>query len=125
MMELDRRAFLASTTVLASLSRRTASANRSDDDPLNVRSDFPITESGHYLNTAFIGPPPKSVEKAGVEFVRAKTAAPIYLGPMLEKTDQTRRKFAELFGADADEIAFLFATTEGENIVSRAFCPAG
>src|SRR6185503_16306343 len=39
---------------------------------------------------------------------------------MLQKTGEVRRQFARLVGADAEEIGFLFATSEGENIVASA-----
>jgi selenocysteine lyase/cysteine desulfurase len=39
---------------------------------------------------------------------------------MLEKTNETRKKFAELFGAKQHEVGFLFATSEGENLVASA-----
>jgi selenocysteine lyase/cysteine desulfurase len=39
---------------------------------------------------------------------------------MLTRTDQVRAAFARLVGADAAEIGFLFATSEGENIVAGA-----
>ena len=50
----------------------------------------------------------------------AKTADPITLGSMLEKTNEARGLFASLFGAKTEEVAFLFATSEGENIVAAA-----
>jgi selenocysteine lyase/cysteine desulfurase len=52
--------------------------------------------------------------------VRSKAENPISLGAMLEKTNEARRKFAELFGASAREIGFLSATSEGENLVTSA-----
>ncbi len=39
---------------------------------------------------------------------------------MLAKTDEVRRQFARLSDAPADEIGFLFATSEGENIIANA-----
>jgi len=39
---------------------------------------------------------------------------------MLEKTDETRRLFARFIGAGEDEIGFLYATSEGENVVVKA-----
>ena len=118
-MKLDRRAFLASSAAgLAAASRPlTVSA---DDDPLGVRKDFPAATNCTYLNTPFIAPPPRSVEEAGVAFVRAKTTARRTHGSMLETTDEARGLFASLFGAKTEEVAFLFTTSEGENIVAAA-----
>jgi selenocysteine lyase/cysteine desulfurase len=39
---------------------------------------------------------------------------------MLEKMNEARTKFAQLFGAAPQEIAFLSATSEGENLVTSA-----
>jgi selenocysteine lyase/cysteine desulfurase len=39
---------------------------------------------------------------------------------MLQRTDQVRASFARLIGAAPEEVGFLFATSEGENIVARA-----
>ncbi len=89
-------------------------------DPLGVRGDFPAAAEGTYLNTPYIGPPPRQVEEAGIAFIHAKSKAPISLGDMLAKGNEARRKFATLFGTKPEEIAFLFATSEGENIVTAA-----
>jgi selenocysteine lyase/cysteine desulfurase len=39
---------------------------------------------------------------------------------MLKKTDEVRGQFARLVSASHDEIGFLFATSEGENVVANA-----
>ena len=118
-MKLGRRAFLASSAAgFAGASRPMGMS--AADDPLGVRNDFPAATNCTYLNSPYITPPPRSVEEAGVAFVRAKTTAPITLGSMLEKTNEARALFASLFGAKTEEVAFLFATSEGENIVAAA-----
>jgi selenocysteine lyase/cysteine desulfurase len=89
-------------------------------DPLGVRAEFPAADRGTYLNTPYIGPVPRSVESAGIDFVRAKAESPISLGDMLAKTNEVRGKLSALFGADPREIGFLFATSEGENLVTGA-----
>ena len=45
---------------------------------------------------------------------------PIPLDEMLRKTDEVRGQFAKLVNAAPDEIGFLFATSEGENILAAA-----
>lgn len=116
-MKLDRRAFLATSAAgLAAASRPATAA----DDPLDVRKDFPAASNGTYLNSPYITPSPRQVEEAGVEFVRSKSTDPITLGSMLEKTNEARETFASLFGAKTEEVAFLFATSEGENIVAAS-----
>jgi selenocysteine lyase/cysteine desulfurase len=89
-------------------------------DPAAARADFPAASRSTYLNTPYIGPIPRVVEEAGIEFVRSKAEDPISLGAMLEKTNETRTKFAGLFGAKPQEIGFLSATSEGENLVASA-----
>ncbi len=98
-----------------------AQAQKSDaDDPLGVRRDFDVVRNGLYLNSAYITPVPRPVADAGRDFAERKTSKPIPLGEMLQKTDEVRGQFARLVGAQPDEIGFLFATSEGENIVASA-----
>jgi selenocysteine lyase/cysteine desulfurase len=111
---LDRREFIVSAAAMASVPARPAF------DPAAARADFPIASRSTYLDTPYIGPVPRVVEEAGVAFVRSKAEDPISLGAMLEKTNETRKKFAELFGAKQHEVGFLFATSEGENLVASA-----
>ena len=118
-MKLNRRAFLASTAAGLAAASRPATLSAADD-PLGVRKDFPAAAKCTYLNSPYITPSPRSVEEAGALFVGAKTADPITLGSMLEKTNEARGLFASLFGAKTEEVAFLFATSEGENIVAAA-----
>ncbi len=90
------------------------------DDPLGVRADFPIVDSGTYLNSACITPSPRQVVERGTEFLRAKAHDPVMLRPMLDETDAARAKFARLVGATQSEVGVLYATSDGENIVTRA-----
>jgi len=90
------------------------------DDPLGVRGDFLATREGNYLNSAYIAPVPTSVVAAGRAFLERKATNPISLGEMLAHTDVVRGQFARLVNASPDEIGFLFATSEGENIVANA-----
>src|ERR671937_180157 len=53
-------------------------------------------------------------------FIDRKSRAPIPLDEMLARTDEVRGQFARLIGATPEEIGFLFATSEGENIVAAA-----
>lgn len=92
----------------------------SEDDPLGVRQDFPVVRDWLYLNSAYIAPVPNQVVAVGKEFVERKATNPYQLGAMLGQTDQVRAQFAQLVNASVDEIAFLFATSEGENIVANA-----
>jgi selenocysteine lyase/cysteine desulfurase len=117
-VKLDRREFIAAAAAGVAEARRVTAAGALD--PAASRADFPAASRSTYLNTPYIGPIPRPVEQAGVDFVRSKAENPISLGAMLEKTNEARRKFAELFGASAREIGFLSATSEGENLVTSA-----
>ena len=123
-MELNRRQFIgvaAGAAALAPLEAQGPQADRDDpDNPLGVRQDFPVVRSGLYLNSAYITPVPMPVADAARVFAERKASKPIPLDEMLTKTDEVRRQFARLVGAGADEIGFLFATSEGENIVASA-----
>ena len=80
----------------------------------------PPSATACYLNSAYIAPIPLPVAEAARAFADRKTSKPIPLGEMLQKTDEVRGQFARLVGAEPDEIGFLFATSEGENIVAAA-----
>jgi selenocysteine lyase/cysteine desulfurase len=101
----------------AAAAARTAGAQASD--PLGVRHEFPVAAARLYLNSAYIAPVPRPVATAGRAFVDAKMERPISLGEMQKAADGVRAQYAALIGASADEIAFLYSTSEGENIVAR------
>ena len=123
-MELNRRQFIeiaAGAAALAPLEAQGPQTDRDDPgNPLGVRGDFPVVRAGLYLNSAYITPVPMPVADAARVFAERKASKPIPLDEMLTKTDEVRRQFARLVGAGADEIGFLFATSEGENIVASA-----
>ncbi len=97
----------------------TATRTRSPlDDPLGVRASFPVTEEQAYLNTASVGPIPIPVRDALHAYADGKMLRRGGSGPSPRQRALTR--FAELFGADEDEIAFLYSTSDAENIVASA-----
>ncbi len=121
-----RRRFLgsAAATLIAGVPGRAAARPRASppgpEDPLGVRADFPVVERLEYLNSAYITPSPIPVVEAGQAFLDAKARDPIVLGDMLAATNAMRDKFARLIGAGTPEIGVLYATSDGENIVTRA-----
>jgi len=120
-VDINRRQFIEVAAGAAALVPLERQAVKSEpDDPLGVRQDFPVVRDGLYLNSAYIAPVPVPVADAARIFADRKASKPIPLDEMLKKTDEVRRQFARLVGADADEIGFLFATSEGENIVASA-----
>ena len=112
-----RRTFLRSLSAAAAV--RPAIAAAQAGDPLGVHAEFPVATRRTYLNAAYIAPVPRAVAAAGCRFVDAKAEQPIALGEMQAHADGVRAAYATLIGAGADEIAFLYATSEGENIVAR------
>ena len=119
-MELNRRHFIEVASGAAALLPVERQSPTKEDDPLGVRRDFPAAQNGLYLNSAYIAPVPLPVADAARAFADRKASRPIPLDEMLKKTDEVRGQFARLVGAEPDEIGFLFATSEGENIVSSA-----
>jgi len=120
-VRLDRREFIGITSAGAAALPLTGRAAAIDgEDPLGVRRDFPIVREGLYLNSAYITPVPAPVAEAGRAFAERKATKPIPLDEMLKKTDEVRAQLARLINAEPDEVGFLFATSEGENIVSAA-----
>ena len=119
-MDLNRRQLIeiASGAMLLPLEGQRPATDR--DDPLGVRRDFPAVRDGLYLNSAYIAPIPLPVADAARAFAERKASKPIPLDEMLKKTDEVRGQFARLIGAEPNEIGFLFATSEGENIVASA-----
>ena len=115
-----RRAFLhtlGGVTAVGSTTMGQAMRGQAGD-PLGVRDQFPAAVNRLYLNAAYIAPVPKPVAAAGRAFDDAKCERPISLGEMQQAADGVRAAYARLIGAAPEEIAFLYATSEGENIVA-------
>ena len=128
-MTLSRREFISGVSAAAALSGVSPTSLSgvppvvgiaSKDDPLGVRSDFPVVEQSVYLDSAYITPSPLQAVEAAQAFAEAKARDPVSLGGMLQETNLMRQRFATLVGASEMEIGVLFATSDGENIVSRA-----
>jgi selenocysteine lyase/cysteine desulfurase len=116
-MSQSRRRFLQSVVAAAAVARPATALQA--PDPLGVRKDFPAALDRLYLNSAYIAPVPLEVAAAGRAFVDAKSERPISLGDMQRDADTVRAQYARLIGASPEEIAFLYSTSEGENIVAR------
>lgn len=126
-MTLNRRTFVTTAASIAAGSAITRASAltippRADtaDDPLGIRADFPILQNGRtFLNSAYITPSPRAVTAAGVAFLNAKAERPMSVGELLSKAGAVRAQCARLLNATPEEIGFVFATTEGENIVAN------
>jgi cysteine desulfurase/selenocysteine lyase len=120
MSSLDRRAFLKTTAAsLAVVPASRALPAPSDEDPLGVRRDFPITDTLTYLNTASRAPFPRAVRDASVAFADVKMRTG-FAANRDEIREEARERFAALFGAKPEEIGILYSTSDGENIVASA-----
>jgi cysteine desulfurase / selenocysteine lyase len=120
-MPYTRRALLGALSGFAGVSAlRPVQAGGRLADPLGVRADFPVADTSLFLNSAYITPTPIPVVDAGREFAVSKGYAPIALGDMLRRTNAVRAQYAKLINASPDEIGFLFATSEGENVAARS-----
>ena len=118
-MKTTRREFIGSVSAAAVIAQPgTASPAAAAEDPLGVRGDFPVVEESVYLNCAYIAPSPVPVVDAVREFLDAKIRSPLSLGAMVDESHAARRKFARLVGAGEHEVALLYSTSEGENIVA-------
>jgi selenocysteine lyase/cysteine desulfurase len=121
-MSLDRREFLLSAAAIAASARparpEQTPAGRSLFPP-SVRADFPIAAAQTYLNSAAIHPmslPASHALEAHMAF-RLKGAGEGRSDFGEEQQKDLKRRFAQLIGAQADEIAFVQNTSDGENIV--------
>lgn len=120
-MDLSRRAFLGSVSAAAAVTGvKPGTVAALQQDPLNVRKDFPVVEDGIYLNSAYITPSPIQAVEAVQAFAERKARDPVSLGGMLQETNALRSKYAQLVGATEGEIGVCYATSDGENIVTNA-----
>ncbi|MFM7677805.1 MAG: hypothetical protein ACKO83_03025, partial [Roseiflexaceae bacterium] len=93
-------------------------------DPLNVRAEFPVTTQYTYLNNAALGPLSRTAHAAGLAFMDERMydpwpdPPPTGLLRVRALKQQVRTKFAQLYGADPNEVAVVESTSAGENIVA-------
>ena len=86
----------------------------------DTRGDFEIAKRWAFLDNAFIGPLPSAVKDAGIRWMTNRADDETDVFALLATVDRVRGKFAGLIGATADEIGFLYTTSEAENVVTRA-----
>lgn len=122
MNSMNRRRFLETTALagLASLPASRGLAAPADDDPLGVRGDFPVTREQTYLNSCAVGPMSRQARNAMTAYADEKMLLRGETMSRGETKDRARARFAELFGADEEEIAILYSTSDGENVVVNA-----
>lgn len=120
-MVLSRRDFLGAAAAAAAFRVPEGLAAREHQvaagDPLGVRKDFPALRDYTFLNTAYTGLIPQQVVDAAREWTANRAGRTYTVGEMLARSDDVRKRYAAMFGADENEIAFLSSTSEGENLV--------
>ncbi|MBI4474830.1 MAG: aminotransferase class V-fold PLP-dependent enzyme [Acidobacteria bacterium] len=122
-MTIGRREFLASAGALALPLRplwRRIQAKRSDAVfPPSVRADFPVTAHETYLNSAAMHPvgtfAARAMERLIAYRLHGAGEGREDFGPA--KQEDLKRRYAQMIGATAKEIAFTASTSDGENIV--------
>ena len=87
-----------------------------------VKSEFTIEKGLFYFNNASLGPCPKLVVDATNEFRALLDGFPSkYMwGGWQDEKEATRKKVAEMFSADKEEIALIHNTTEGMNLMAHS-----
>jgi selenocysteine lyase/cysteine desulfurase len=120
-MSVDRRQFLLSAAALAASARSAFPEDAAADAifPPSVRADFPIASTQTYLNSAAIHPMSVPSSKALTDHIafRLKGGGEGRADFGEEQQKDLKRRFGQLIGAKADEIAFIQNTSDGENIV--------
>jgi selenocysteine lyase/cysteine desulfurase len=122
-MTIGRREFLAGAGALA-VSARSALAGAQPMRPgaifpASVRADFPSVSLETYLNAASMHPlgtfAARAVEQ-GLAY-RLHGAGPGRVDFGADKQQDLKKRYGQLIGATADEIAYTANTTDGENMV--------
>ncbi len=91
--------------------------------PFIRTSHFPWmdTDGSIYLNAASVGPMPATAVTVADQWARLRRTPQLLPLPVLQEAVGTARtQFAQLIGADADEIALMPNTTYGLNLAARA-----
>jgi selenocysteine lyase/cysteine desulfurase len=122
-MSLGRRQFLVSAGALA-VSARSALAAVQAPRPgaifaASVRADFPLVSFETYMNSAAMHPLGTFAARAIEQGIAARLRGAGGGGVEFDggKQQDLKRRYGQLIGAKAEEIAFTANTSDGENIV--------
>ena len=121
-MLFTRRAFIGAASAASALLAGAAAAKpaSSSQDPLGVRADFPGVEKTIFFDSAYTALSPRQAVGTAQAFLGSIGHNPPNVPEMMHESELVRERFAELIGAAREEIGLLYATSDGENIVSRA-----
>jgi selenocysteine lyase/cysteine desulfurase len=122
-MTLGRREFLAGASALAVSARAALAAVQPAKPgaifPASVRADFPSASLDTYMNSAAMHPLGSFAARAieqGVAY-RLHGAGPGRVDFGADKQQDLKKRYGQLIGATANEIAYTASTSDGENIV--------
>jgi selenocysteine lyase/cysteine desulfurase len=122
-MTLGRREFLAGASALAVSARSALAAVQSAKPgaifPPSVRADFPSVSLDTYMNAAAMHPLGSFAARAieqGIAY-RLHGAGPGRVDFGADKQQDLKKRYGQLIGATANEIAYTASTSDGENIV--------
>ena len=91
-----------------------------------VRRDFPVTESGVYLNSAAAGPLSRQVTEAATGYyleMMSKADGP--WDEWLARREEVRKQVARFINAEPDEVALTTNTSSGMNLIVDALSGRG
>ena len=89
------------------------------ENKLEIRKLFPITENCIYLDHSAVAPVSLRAAEASKGFLeQASKQAGFVYDKWMEKIEYVRKRFSELIGSDADEIAFVRNTSHGISLVA-------
>ncbi|MBT7952792.1 MAG: aminotransferase class V-fold PLP-dependent enzyme [Gammaproteobacteria bacterium] len=119
---LTRRAFLGAASASSAALATAASARRivSKDDPLGVRADFPGTRDSIFFDAAYTALSPQPAINYAQAFLQALGSRPPNVPEMMHESGIVRERFAKLIGATKEEVGLVYATSDGENIITQA-----
>ena len=84
------------------------------------KGEFRLDEGAHFLNCAYMGPLPKSVEAAGVARIRRKCSPTPFLSEeFFTGCDRLRERFAALVGGVTERVAILPSASYGIATAAR------
>lgn len=87
----------------------------------NIRSQFPVTSTSTYLNTAAAGPLAKVTKEAALSYYEQMTAdGDVHWDEWLAKREEVRASVASFINAEPEEIAFTTNTSSGMNLIVDA-----
>jgi len=122
-MTLGRREFLAGASALAVSARSALAAIQPARPgaifPASVRADFPSVSLDTYMNAAAMHPLGSFAARAieqGIAY-RLHGAGPGRVDFGADKQQDLKKRYGQLIGATANEIAYTASTSDGENIV--------